>query len=113
MSIDIMPASVVAEELGERLKQARLNADMTQTDLANRAGLSRKVVLNAEKGKVQLEAFVAIMLALNLSAQLDNFLPKQSVSPVQLVKLQAKQRKRASRKSTVLKPPQPDAPATW
>ena len=86
----------IAEELGQRLKQARLNTDMTQAEVAEFAGVSRKVVLNAEKGKVQLEALVAIMIALNLTGQLDMFLPDQEISPVQLAKLQGKNRKRAS-----------------
>ncbi|HMU67226.1 MAG TPA: helix-turn-helix transcriptional regulator [Cellvibrionaceae bacterium] len=92
-----MPPAAVAEALGERLKQARLNADLTQARLAELAGVTRKVVLNAEKGKAQLEAFVALILALNLAEHLDKFLPPQTISPVQLAKLQAKQRKRASR----------------
>lgn len=87
----------IAEELGERLKQARLNADMTQTEVAERAGVSRKAVLNAEKGKSQLEIFVAILSALNLTSQLDNFLPMQEVSPIQLSKLKGRKRQRASR----------------
>ena len=86
----------ITEQLGQRLKQARLNADMTQAEVAEFAGVSRKVVLNAEKGKVQLEALVAIMLALNLTSQLDLFLPDQEISPLQLAKLKGKKRKRAS-----------------
>lgn len=94
-----MPPAAIAEALGERLKQARLNADLTQMRLAELAGVTRKVVLNAEKGRVQLDAFVALLQALDLTEQLDKFLPPQPVSPVQLAKLQAKQRKRASRAS--------------
>lgn len=86
----------LAEALGERLKQARLNSDLTQTEVASLAGVSRKTVLNAEKGKVQLEALIAILTALNLTSQLDNFLPEQIMSPLQLAKLQGKQRQRAS-----------------
>ena len=56
--------AAIAEDLGERLKQARLNANLTQADVAERSGVSRKVLINAEKGKVQLEALVAIMLSL-------------------------------------------------
>ncbi|WP_144244170.1 helix-turn-helix transcriptional regulator [Nitrincola sp. A-D6] len=89
-------ASAIAEELGERLKQARLNCDLTQTEVAERAGIARKTVLNAEKGSAQLENFVAILLALDLAEQLDLFLPKQPISPLQLAKLQGKKRKRAS-----------------
>mgnify|MGYP000392150865 CR=1 FL=1 len=87
---------ITATDLGERLKQARLNLDLTQVETAERAGVSRKAVLNAEKGQATLEVFVAIMHALGLGAQLDSFLPPPPVSPVQLAKLHGKKRKRAS-----------------
>ncbi|WP_417559463.1 helix-turn-helix transcriptional regulator [Marinomonas sp.] len=89
-------ASALSEELGERLKQARLNLNLTQSEVAALAGVARKTVLNAEKGKVQLEVFVAIMIALNLTDQLNLFLPKQEISPLQLAKLEGKKRQRAS-----------------
>ena len=89
-------ASALAEEIGERLKQARLNQDLTQSEVANLAGVARKTVLNAEKGKVQLEILIAIMMALNLTDHLDLFLPIQEISPLQLAKLQGKKRQRAS-----------------
>lgn len=90
----------IAEQLGERLKLARLNANLTQTEVAERSGVSRKVVIAAEKGKVQLESLVAIMLVLDLAGQLDTFLPRQAISPLQLAKLQGKQRQRASGSKT-------------
>lgn len=86
----------IAEELGVRLRQARLNLDLTQQILAERAGLSRKILMNAEKGRASLESFVAIMGALGLVAQLDSFLPPQILSPLQLAKLQGRPRQRAS-----------------
>lgn len=88
--------SALVEEIGGRLKQARLNRDLTQSEVANLAGVARKTVLNAEKGKVQLEVLIAIMMALDLTEQLDLFLPKQEISPLQLAKLQGKKRQRAS-----------------
>lgn len=100
MNINNMSPAALAEELGARLKQARLNADYTQTDLATRAGLSRKVVLNAERGKAQLENVVAILVALNLTEQLNLFIPKQEISPLQLAKMKGKERQRASRSKT-------------
>lgn len=105
-AFDKSPAAIV-EELGERLKQARLNRDLTQVEVAARAGITRKSVLNAEKGKAQLEVFVAILAALNLTEQLNLFLPEQDISPIQLAKLQAKQRQRASGQRTK---PQEDTP---
>ena len=73
MTVEEKSPAAIAEELGERLKQARLNADMTQVEVAEQAGISRKAVLNAEKGKVQLEILIAIMGALRLTGQLTIF----------------------------------------
>ena len=86
-------ATALAEEIGDRLKQARLNRDLTQSEVA---GIARKTVLNAEKGKVQLDIMIAILMALDLTQQIDLFLPKQEISPLQLAKLQGKKRQRAS-----------------
>lgn len=91
-----MSPAALSELLGERLKVARLNQDLTQTQIAERAGVTRKAVMQAEKGKASLEVFVALLQALNLLAQLDQFLPPQTLSPVQLAKLQGKRRQRAS-----------------
>lgn len=98
--IEYKSPSAIAQELGARLKQARLNTDRTQVDVAERAGVSRKAVINAEKGRASLEVFVAIMGALELTSQLDNFLPAQDISPIQLARLQGRRRQRASGQST-------------
>lgn len=96
MGFSKMSPSAIAVELGERLKQARLNQNLTQAEVASFVGVSRALVLNAEKGKAQLEVFVAILAALNLTSHLDLFLPQQQISPIQLAKLQGRQRQRAS-----------------
>lgn len=97
MELAKMTPAAIAEELGDRLRQARLNADLTQAEVASRAGLSRRTVLNAEKGQVQLENLVAILAALDAVNQLDAFLPVQELSPLQLAKLKGQQRQRASK----------------
>ena len=89
-------ATALAEEIGERLKQDRRTRDLTQSEVAELAGVARKTVLNAEKGKVQLNIMIAILMALDLTEQIDLFLPKQEISPLQLAKLQGKKRQRAS-----------------
>ncbi|NLW04181.1 MAG: helix-turn-helix transcriptional regulator [Pseudomonadaceae bacterium] len=96
MNLSEMSVAAIAEELGERLKQARLNQNMTQAEVAEVVGISRRQVMNAEKGKAQLEVFVAILVALNLTSHLEIFLPKQQISPIQLARLQGRQRQRAS-----------------
>ena len=100
MSFSNLSATAIAEELCERLKQARLNQNLTQAEVAESVGVSRKQVINAEKGKAQLEVFVAILLALNLTSHLELFLPKQQISPLQLAQLQGRQRQRASGQKT-------------
>ena len=100
MSLSNLSASAIAEELGERLKQARLNQNLTQAEVAESVGVSRRQVINAEKGKAQLEVFVAILLALNLTAHMELFLPKQQISPQQHAQLQGRQRQRASGQKT-------------
>lgn len=92
-----MSPAAITEELGHRLKRARLNLDLTQADLATRTGLNRRTILNAEKGKAQLENFVAILISLGMIGQLDMFLPVQEISPLQLAKLKGQERQRASK----------------
>lgn len=96
MAFDSVTPHAIATELGERIKGARLNANLTQKELAEKAGISLKAVINSEKGKSTLESVVAILVALELTEQLNAFIPKQEISPVQLAKLQGKERKRAT-----------------
>ncbi len=100
MELDTMTPAAITEELGSRLRQARLNADLTQAEVASRVGLSRRTVLNAEKGRVQLESFVAILASMDMVNQLDVFLPVQEISPIQLARLQGQSRQRASKTET-------------
>jgi putative transcriptional regulator len=97
MRLGTMAPAAIAEELGRRLKQARLNANVTQAEVAARSGLNRRTILNAEKGKIQLENFVAILAALDMADQLNLFLPVQEISPIQLAILRGKERQRASK----------------
>lgn len=96
MKFNNLPAHAIAGELGARIKTARLNANLTQKALAKKAGISLKAVTNGEKGKSTLESMIAILIALEMTEQLNSFIPKQQISPVQLIELQGKERKRAS-----------------
>lgn len=60
----------IASVLGQRLKRIRLNLDMTQVEVASKAWVSRRTVLNAEKGDAKLSDLIAILGALNM---LNNF----------------------------------------
>jgi putative transcriptional regulator len=99
MIVNHLTAHAIAGELGDRIRTARLNANLTQKALANKAGISLKAVTNGEKGKPTLESMVAILIALKMTKQLNSFIPKQVISPVQLIELNGKERKRATSSS--------------
>ena len=40
----------MAQEMGNRLRQVRLNKNLTQAEIAERAGLDRRRVIKAENG---------------------------------------------------------------
>ena len=80
------------------MKQARLNLDLTQAQIAERAGVHRNTITQAEKGQSSLRHFVAIMQGLGLEERLGLLFPEDTPSPIQLAKLQGEQRQRASGK---------------
>ncbi len=82
--------------LGARLKQARLNADLSQMELADIIGMSRTAIEGAERGKCTLNTLVKILHALRMTDQIDAFLPEQQPSPVLMAKAKGKVRQRAS-----------------
>lgn len=96
MNLSDLTPHAIAGELGDRIKTARLNANLTQKALAKKAGVSLKAVTNSEKGKSTLESMIAILIALEITEQLNFFIPKQEISPVQLIELKGKERKRAA-----------------
>jgi putative transcriptional regulator len=113
MTFDHLTANAIADELGDRIKTARLNANLTQKALANKAGISLKAVTNSEKGKSTLESMIAILIALEITEQLNFFIPKQEISPVQLIELQGKERKRATTANKRNNSNQSKDTATW
>jgi len=97
MNFRIMSDKAILEELGARLRRQRLNQDTTQKELAKKAGVSRTVIQKMEQGEeVVVAGLIRVMRALGVLDQLDNFLPDPGISPIQLARLQGKERQRAS-----------------
>jgi transcriptional regulator with XRE-family HTH domain len=81
----ITDAQILAE-LGERLKLARVKKGFSQGDVAERAGISVFTVSQIERGKnSSLLSLVAVMRVLKLLDNFDTLVPKQMVSPVELL----------------------------
>jgi putative transcriptional regulator len=84
-------------ELGERLQRTRLNRNLTQPEIAGRAGISRRALQNLEAGKATtMGTFIRALRALGVLEQLDTLLPAPGPSPVQLAKLKGRERRRAT-----------------
>ena len=89
----------ILEELGRRLSRRRLDLQLTQARLAEEAGVSKRTVERIESGNpAQTISLIRILRVLDLLSGLDSMLPKPGPRPMDLLKLQGKERKRASRK---------------
>lgn len=87
----------VIAEIGARLRQTRLNRDESQAELAERAGVSVETVRKLEDGRnVSLTTLIKLMRALGLVDRLDSLIPEPGLSPIQLLELQGRRRRRAS-----------------
>ena len=89
----------VLKEIGNRIARYRLNQDKTQASLAREAGVSNRTVTRVEHGhSVQTSILIRILRALKLLENLDGLIPEPVASPIQQLKMQGRQRKRASSK---------------
>lgn len=103
--------ALVMLELGEKLLQRRLGFNLTQAQLANAAGVSKRTLERLEAGEsTQLTNFIRVLRALGLAHGLETLIPESTSSPIEQLKLQGKQRRRAS---SVRKPKAPTKPWTW
>jgi transcriptional regulator with XRE-family HTH domain len=90
----------VMSELGGRLAQARLIRNLTQAQLAEQAGVSKRSVERLESGSVatQLSGLIRVCRVLDLLERFDLLVPEPVLSPIEQLKLRGRKRKRASTK---------------
>lgn len=98
MPIDnLMTDDAILAELGRRLAQRRINAQMTQADLAREAGVSKRTVERIEAGaSAQMANLIRIFRVLDLMPGLDRFIPPAGPRPMDLVRAKGKPRQRVS-----------------
>jgi len=98
MSLNNLTDKQVLQALTQRIKQHRLNLNMTQEELSNKAGVHVQTIKNFESGKTStLFTFIQILRAFDALESLDTFFPDPGISPLTLLKLKGKERLRASR----------------
>lgn len=95
----LLTDEAILEELGSRLAQRRLELQLTQADLAEQAGVSKRTVERVEAGATtQMSTMIRVLRMLELLDRLEGLVPETGPTPLDLLKLKGKERKRASRK---------------
>lgn len=92
--------AAILSELGGRLARLRLERNLTQAQLAEQAGVSKRTVERLESGGVatQLSGFIRVCRVLDLVERFDLLVPEPVPSPVEQLKLRGRKRQRASAK---------------
>ena len=90
---------LILEELGRRLARRRIELQQTQAQLAEQAGVSKRSVERIEAGATtQMVTMIRILRVLELLERLEVLVPESVASPMDMIKLKGKERKRASSK---------------
>ncbi len=97
----LMTDEQILSVMGHRIEAIRLQRNMTQAELAREAGVSKSTIERLEAGSVatRLTTLVRVLRVLRLVDRFDVLIPETKTSPMELLKLQGKTRKRASKRS--------------
>lgn len=96
--IELLTNPDIEKELGKRLKNRRLDLNLSQTEIAERSGLSRRTITAIEHGEGStLRTLIALLRALNALDTLEGLLPDPGISPMKMLTLQEEPRKYAAK----------------
>jgi transcriptional regulator with XRE-family HTH domain len=103
----VAPPETVVADVGRRLERIRLGRNVSQAQLAEQAGVSRRTITRLEKGEgISLDTLIRVLRALGLADRLELLLPDASVRPIDRVRLKGRERQRA-------RPRRADGPSEW
>lgn len=94
---DYLGDEAILSELGHALAERRIGMGLTQAELAKQAGIGKRTVERIEGGNsCQTSALIRVLRVLGLQDQLRQLIPSSGPSPIALLKLKKKERKRVS-----------------
>jgi DNA-binding XRE family transcriptional regulator len=87
----------IMEQLGNFIKETRLQQNKTQDQVAQDAGINRSTLSQLENGGGgNMLTYIQVLRVLNKLHLLDNFQQKTVISPLKLAKLEQNKRMRAA-----------------
>lgn len=99
MSLMSLTNLQILVQLGQRIRRKRVNMNLSQIDIAEKSGVSRRTVQAIEAGhSISLVNLIAILRSLDALDSLDSFLPPVEISPLLMAKMEGREKKRAYRK---------------
>jgi transcriptional regulator with XRE-family HTH domain len=88
------------ELLGSRLRELRLLKNLDQLSLAERAGVSLNALKHLEAGQgARVSSLIKVLRGLDRADWLDALAPTVSISPIQMLKRESREPKRARRRA--------------
>jgi transcriptional regulator with XRE-family HTH domain len=112
---DELTDPAVLHEIGDRLERRRIDTGLTQAQLAEEAGISKRTVERIEAGhSTDFVMLVRVLRVLMLLEALDESVPDLPQSPLMLLKGRGRARKRvrhSQRPNTAA--PKPATPWKW
>lgn len=77
----------IAEALGKRLRARRLLSNVSQAAVADKAGISRRALVQLESGQGStVHTLISVLKALGLEQHLTTLVPVPTVSPMAMLK---------------------------
>ncbi len=89
-----MNTDQLVSELGKKIANYRIARNLTQSELADEAGLDRTTVSRLEQGKGTLDSLARVMAALNIEARLLEIVPDTSINPLDKLEQSGQKRQR-------------------
>ncbi len=100
-NLESLSDPAIVHLIGDGLKQLRIKKNITQQQLSEAAGINRSTISRLEAGRAAtLLTIVQVLRALDELELLKVFQHQQTMSPIQLLKVQQQPRQRASGKPT-------------
>jgi transcriptional regulator with XRE-family HTH domain len=103
-NMQVMSDTAISDYIGTYVRENRLNQNITQSDLANKAGINRSTLNLFECGKkdIQLLTLIRILRALNALHLLEVFTFEKPISPMMIAQEEHKKYLRAHKKRNKL-----------